>query len=402
MRRRPAGVLMLLVGVLLGGFLTACGHSANKGQPTSARTWVAQQNDPPPVVDPQIPGEQTPGQPDQPNQPDQGGSTGKPGTAEDPNVVAAHLSVPWGLALLPDGSALVGERPTGRVLQVQPTRSPVATVATIGGIDNSGSGGLLGLAVSPSYNEDGLIYAYVTTKTDSRILRFSLGTAPTPILTGLPRGAGSALGGALAFGPDDDLYVSVGDNGHPSLADRPDSMAGKILRINVFGKPASGNPGGSAIYASGFHNVTGMTWDKQGRMYATDSGPHNVDNLDLIARGGQYGWPAVKAGDRTPLLQWKPNRIGPGGVAVLGFGLFIGELTGQKLIGIPLDTHGKPHGAAEDLLKGTYGRLRTVVAAPDGALWITTSNKDGQGKPAPTDDRVLRIKPPSSATNSPA
>jgi glucose/arabinose dehydrogenase len=145
-----------------------------------------------------------------------------------------------------------------------------------------------------------------------------------------------------------------------------------------------------------------MAWDKQGRMYATDSGPHNVDDLDLIKRGAKYGWPTVKAGDSTPLLQWKPTRIGPGGVAVLGLGLFIGELSGRKLIGIPLDTHGKPHGAAQDLLKGTYGRLRTVVAAPDGALWITTSNRDGQGKPVPTDDRVLRIKPPSSATNSPA
>jgi glucose/arabinose dehydrogenase len=397
--RRPAAAFLALAGLLSAAALTGCSHPA-KNQPTSARTWVAQQDNPPPVVDPQLPGEDN-----QPNNP--GGPSaqppdpsGKPGTAQDPNVVADHLDVPWGLAVLPDGTALVGERPTGRILQVQPKRAPVHTVARIRGLDTRGDGGLLGLAVSPSYDEDGLIFAYVTTKTDARVLRFSIGSTPRPILTGLPRGI-SAVGGSLAFGPDGDLYVSVGDTGHPQAAASSKSPAGKILRITVFGKPAVHNPdAGSAVYASGFHNVTGMCWDKQGRLYATDSGT-TVDELDQVRAGAHYGWPTKAYGDTAPLLQWKPTRIGPGGCAIIGFGLFVGELTGKKLLAIALDTHGRPQGGAQPLLKGDYGRLRTVVAAPDGALWITTSNRDRYGKPDKTDDRVLRIKPPSSSTNSP-
>lgn len=392
--KRP---VVALIAALSLASLAACGHPSSN-EPTSARTWVAQRNDPPPVVDPQFPGQQ--------NEPDHSGNPPRPapsgggqlGTVQDPNVVADHLQVPWGLAMLPDGSALVGERPTGRIVQVQPQREPVETVERIRGIDASGTGGLLGIAVSPSYNEDGLIFAYVTTKTDARVVRFSLGGTPRPILTGLPRGT-SAVGGALAFGPDGDLYVSVGDTGH---AVPKGSLAGKILRITVFGKAAPGNPkAGSPVYASGFHDVTAFAWDKQGRMYATEDGV-KADELELITKGGKYGWPSTEPGTRAPLLAWQQQRIGAAGCAVLGFGVFIGELTGQKLLAVSVNTKGKPHGASNPLLKKTYGRLRTVVAADDGALWITTSNRDGHGRPVPTDDRVLRIKPPSGATDSPA
>jgi glucose/arabinose dehydrogenase len=143
-----------------------------------------------------------------------------------------------------------------------------------------------------------------------------------------------------------------------------------------------------------------MCWDKQGRFYVTDSGS-TVDELDQVRVGAHYGWPKSAPGDTAPLLTWQPTRIGPGGCAIIGFGLFVGELTGKKLLAIALDTQGRPQGGAQPLLKDDYGRLRTVVADEAGALWITTSNRDGVGKPVSTDDRVLRIKPPSSATNSP-
>lgn len=395
--KRP---LVALIAALSLVSLAACGHKSSN-EPTSARTWVAQQDNPPPVVDPQFPGQGAePNQPGNPT-PQAPSGGGKSGTPQDPNVVADHLQVPWGLAMLPDGSALVGERPTGRIVQVQPQRQPVDTVERISGIDARGEGGLLGIAVSPSYDEDGLVFAYITTKTDARVVRFALGERPRPILTGLPRGT-TAVGGALAFGPDGDLYVSVGDTGRAQRAETKGSLAGKILRVTVFGKSAPGNPkAGSPVYASGFHDVTAFAWDKQGRMYATEDGA-KADELDLITKGGKYGWPSADPNDTPPLLAWQQQRIDAAGCAVLGFGVFVGELTGQKLLAVSLNTKGKPQGAANPLLKNSYGRLRTVVAADDGALWITTSNRDGHGRPVPTDDRVLRIKPPSGATDSPA
>lgn len=318
-------------------------------------------------------------------------------------MVADHLRVPWGLAMLPDGTALVGERPTGRIVRVQPAYSPVQVVRTIPGVDPTGDGGLLGLALSPTYDEDGLVFAYVSTKTDNRIVRFSLQGDVQPILTGIPHG-GSDNGGRIAFGPDGYLYVGTGDAGRPALAAQPDSLAGKILRIDVFGHPAPGNPrAGSVVYARGFRDVLGIAFDRSGTVYGTDLGG-SFDELDVIRPGADYGWGSASRG--TPATaaahRWRPSAADPGGLAVLGRGIFVGQLAGHAVDALPLGGKGNHNLASPPtpMLKDTFGRLRTVVAAPDGALWATTSNRDGRGRPGPSDDRVLRILPPPDSTNS--
>src|SRR5687768_7024241 len=155
--------------------------------------------------------------------------------------MASGLSVPTGLVLLPDGSAIVGERDTGRLLQVFPDRAPARELMTVPGIDTAGDGGLLGLAVSPTYLEDGLTYAYVSTAGDNRVVRFPLGGTPNPVFTGIPRGE-LHNGGGLLFTPDGHLLVGTGDTGNPALASDPNSWAGKVLEIDVFGAAVGSTP----------------------------------------------------------------------------------------------------------------------------------------------------------------
>lgn len=398
--RRPA---RLLAALLCVGALAGCGSAAGSSSDPQ-RTWAQQNDGPPPNVDPHLPGQPDSSQGAPVPQPaDPSARSGSRGSPNDPNVIADHLQVPWGLAILPDGSALVGERPTGRVLQVKPQRAPVHEVDRITGIDPTGDGGLLGLALSPSYDEDGLVFAYISTRTDNRVVRFSLGQPPMPILTGIPHGSYDN-GGRIGFGPDGDLYVGTGDAGHPALAASPTSLAGKILRITVFGRPATGNRDPrSPVYARGFRDVAGLCWDDRKQLFATDSGAR-TDELNAVASGADFGWPHAEGESSVgtaPLDMFPRATLTPGGCATINYGLFVTGLRGQDLLAIPINLHGKPGGAPQALLKHSYGRLRTVVAAPDGALWITTSNRDGAGEPVPIDDRVLRIQPPSSTTNSP-
>lgn len=377
--------------------LTACSAHRNAAFPPEARTWTSQDNGPPPAVDPQQPGPAPTGPPtSRPSRPG--------GRPTDPNIVADHLDVPWGLAITPDGNAIVGERPTGRLLAVTAKRGPVTTLMRVPGVDPAGDGGLLGITVAPSYDEDGLIYAYLTTKTDNRVVRFSVGGSVKPILTGIPKGA-TDNGGRIGFGPDGYLYVGTGDAGRPALAADPASLAGKILRITVFGTPAPGNPTSSSpVWASGFQNVLGLCWSKNRDFLATDAGS-TADEVDVVHRGLDYGWPKsqgrVGAAPDLPVIAFRSGQASPGGCAIEGYGLFVGELNGRRLDGVQMSTGGHLAATAKPTLTNAYGRLRTVVAAPDGALWITTSNRDGHGRPKADDDKVLRILPPSGSTTPP-
>jgi len=379
----------LAAAVVAFAVLTGCG---TLGPQRAEPTWVPKPEGPPPADAPQPPG----GGADDPREQ----RTPQPGTPGDVNVVATGLRLPWGLVVRPDGSALVGERTTGRIMQVQPRHGVrPRQVMRITGLDATGDGGLLDLALSPTYSEDELVFAYVTTRTDNRVVRFQVGRRPTPVLTGIPRGRVDN-GGRLAFGPDGMLYVGTGDAGRPALAAQPRSLAGKVLRITAFGRPAAGNPDpASAVYSRGHRNVTGLCLDGAGRPVAVEPGG-TADEVNQVRAGGDYGWPPTGGAGRIgPAQRLAP--AGPGGCAVLERGLFVTALRGERLWALPLDGQGLP-GRPMSLLAGTYGRLRTVVAAPDGALWLTTSNRDGAGRPVPADDRVIRIVPPAGTTNSPA
>jgi glucose/arabinose dehydrogenase len=268
-------------------------------------------------------------------------------------------------------------------------------------VANGGEGGLLGLAVSPNYKTDQTIFIYYSTAQDNRIAKLTLGATPQPVLTGIPHGP-TGNGGRIAFGPDGYLYAGTGDAGNPASAADPNSLAGKILRLTPDGKPAPGNPTAtSPVYASGFRDVEGLAWDQSKRLYATDLGTAS-DELDPVQPGKNYGWPAVEgtAGNPKyvdPLLAWQPNQSGCAGLGGSATLLLTACLTGTRMYLVQLTQAGGTLGAPQPLLTNRYGRLRTVLPAPDGSVWVTTSNKDGQGQPGPDDDQILRIVPEGSA-----
>ncbi|MGR7023495.1 PQQ-dependent sugar dehydrogenase [Geodermatophilus sp. URMC 62] len=344
----------------------------------------------PPEVGP--PTESSPA-PSSPGEPADPGSGTAPG---DPNVVATGLAVPTGLVVLPDGSAVVGERETGRLLQVFPDRSPARELMTVPGVDTAGDGGLLGLALSPTFDEDGLFYAYVSTPTDNRVVRFPLGGTPNPVLTGIPRGE-VHNGGGLAFAPDGTLFVGTGDTGAPALAQDPVSLAGKVLHVDVFGEPVGAGP----VYSRGHADVTALcpSLDDPRALYSVDESTDGPDELNAVLEDSDHGWPAVGTTSTGPLLEVPNAEGGLGGCAAVGGTVFLGALDGQRVYVVRTEA-GAVVEEPTELIAGRYGRLRTVVLDPEGGLWVTTSNRDGVGTPAEDDDKVLRILPPAATGTS--
>ena len=312
------------------------------------------------------------------------------------SILARGLQAPWGLAFLPDGSALISERDTRVIKQLRPDGS-VRIVQRITQADASGEGGLLGIAVASTYARDRLVYAYYTTGNDNRIARFRLSEAPQPILTGIPV-SGIHNGGRLAFGPDGFLYAGTGDASERGRSQDRSSLGGKVLRMTVDGKPAPGNPyPDSVVWSLGHRNVQGLAWDSDDRLFAPEFGQNRFDEVNLIKPGINYGWPDVEGrggSDRftDPLITWEPSAASPSGAAILDQTLYVACLKGERLYRIAIDDKGGL-GSPQALLVGQYGRLRHVAVAPDGSLWILTSNRDGRGDPIAADDRILRLQP---------
>jgi glucose/arabinose dehydrogenase len=325
-------------------------------------------------------------------------ATASSGPPQVIGTVADDLEVPWGIGFLPDGSALVTERDSGRVLQI--SGSQVHEVGRIDETHAEGESGLLGLAVSPSYAEDKTVFVYTSTDDDNRVLRMTFDQGRlgehTAIVTGIPLGIRHD-GGRLAFGPDGYLYVSTGETGVGELAQRKDSPAGKILRITQDGKPAPGNPDpDSPLWTLGHRNVQGLAFDDAGRLWASEFGENTWDELNLIEKGTNYGWPDVEGKGtqsqyRNPQVVWHTDEASPSGLAFLDGHLWLASLRGERLWRIDVD--GARASKPADFFVGKYGRMRTVVVAPDGNLWVTTSNRDGRGDPAESDDRILLVRP---------
>jgi glucose/arabinose dehydrogenase len=321
------------------------------------------------------------------------------------STLATDLEVPWSFAFLPDGDALVTERDSGRLLRVSPSGDAKELQTLPEG--GSGEGGLLGVAVSPDYREDRYVYAYYTTEEDNRVVRFRIGEKPEPMLTGIPVNSYHD-GGRIEFGPDGMLYISTGDAGDSSNSQNRNSLGGKILRIEPDGSIPRDNPfPGNPVYSYGHRNVEGLAWDAEGQLYASEFGENTWDEVNRIEAGNNYGWPEVEGeggearGYTDPITVWPTSEASPSGAEILVGGamprwegdLFVTALRGQRLWRLELDDRGEVTGR-EKLLDGEVGRVRDVVQAPDGSLWVSTSNRDSYGSPvSDQDDRILRLAP---------
>ncbi|MEU6804146.1 PQQ-dependent sugar dehydrogenase [Streptomyces neyagawaensis] len=327
------------------------------------------------------------------------------GSVEVVRTVAEDLDTPWGLAPLPEGGLLVSSRDQGTITRIDTESGKKTELGEVPGVAAAGEGGLLGLAVSPDYASDHMIYAYFTSESDNRIVRMlydpqkpegeQLG-APDTILRGIPKGT-NHNGGRIAFGPDQMLYAGTGERYEGPLAQDKKSLGGKILRMTPEGEPAPGNPfDNSLVYSYGHRNVQGLAWDSKQRLWASEFGQNTWDELNQIRPGGNYGWPEVegkegKPGYIDPVAVWSVDDASPSGIAIAEGSVWMAGLKGQRLWRIPLRGT-KVSADPQPFLEGEYGRLRTVVSAGGDKLWLTTSETDGRGSPEKGDDKILELQ----------
>ena len=312
-------------------------------------------------------------------------------------ALATGLTTPWSIVPLPTGSILLSERDTGRVLE-RTADGTLRTVGTVAGVVPFGEGGLLGLAALDLGTP--YLFAFHTAAEDNRIVRYELTGAPGSyglgasevLITGIPK-ARNHNGGRLAFGPDGMLYATTGDAQRVNLAQDQGSLAGKILRLTPEGAVPADNPfPGSYVYSLGHRNPQGIVFDEQGRLWASELGQNTWDELNRIEAGANYGWPVVEGiggrpGFVDPVQQWPTSDASPSGLGIVGDTLFMASLRGQRLWAIDVDAPG----TSTAYFVRELGRLRDAVAAPDGGLYLLTTNTDANGRPAPDDDRLLAV-----------
>ncbi|MEU1852000.1 PQQ-dependent sugar dehydrogenase [Streptomyces sp. NPDC019990] len=320
-------------------------------------------------------------------------------------TVAEGLESPWGLAPLPGGGLLVSSRDEGTIVRVDERTGKKTELGEVPGVSAAGEGGLLGIALSPGFATDRMVYAYFTSVSDNRVVRMLYDekkppgeqlAAPDTVFRGIPKGF-VHNGGRIAFGPDEMLYVGTGESGDTGLSQDRDSVGGKILRLTPEGEPAPGNPfPDSPVYSYGHRNVQGLAWDTKQRLFASEFGQDTWDELNAIKPGGNYGWPEAEGRSedrrfRDPVDEWSTAEASPSGIAYAEGSVWMAGLRGKRLWRIPLngtETSAEP----QAFLEGEYGRLRTVVPAGGDRLWLVTSNTDGRGAPKDADDRILEVR----------
>lgn len=339
------------------------------------------------------------------------------------DTLASGLEVPWDIAFVSRERMYVTERP-GRVRLVEKGKlrdKPYAVIRSVA----AGEGGLMGIALHPRYPNPPWVYVMYTYSSagepHNRISRFTdTGSTLSDekiLLEGI-RGAMYHDGGALRFGPDGQLYAGTGDAGRPESAQDRSSLSGKILRMTPGGTVPPDNPfPNSFVYAYGLRNVQGLAWNPANNdLWATMHGPSGefgleaMDSVFIVTKGANCGWPrslgVTNAHGVTPPYLFFPGRSVPPAQCTFYTGSLMPELRGSFFFATLASGHlqrvvlSKPGHATRierwfetGMHEGKYGRLRAVVQGPDGALYVTTSNRDRRGRVNPGDDRILRIRP---------
>lgn len=357
---------------------------------------------------------------------DSQGSANKP--AFHVEVVARNLEVVWSLVFPSRDLVFLTERP-GRVRALQKGQLVLEPLLTLDDVDPTFKMGAMGLALHPQYGRTHWLYLAYTYKSAQsprvRVVRFKVNekaigqagqqplTERTTMIEDIPAFTNHA-GCRLRFGPDKKLYITTGDANVPELAQKLDSLAGKILRLNDDGTIPADNPFvGKAdgtrpeIWSYGHRNSQGTDWQPgTNTLFETEHGPTGGDEVNIVEKGKNYGWPVAhhelnQPGMEAPLLVYGVPSLGPGssmfyrGKAFPEFrgDFFVGCMRSECILRIRLD--GRRVISQERLLEKQYGRIREVAEGPDGNLYFTTSMRESDGRPIPEYDQILRLVPDS-------
>lgn len=336
-------------------------------------------------------------------------------------TVVGGLQVPWSIVWAPDGRMFFTERP-GRVRVFANGQLRAEPLFTVRDVEESGESGLMSLALHPQFASNHFLYlAYVYNSNGQfvRVVRYretEAGLTDQKVIIENIPAAEFHAGCRIRFGPDGKLYITTGDATERGLAQRLDSLAGKTLRLNDDGSIPQDNPFvGKAntrteIWSYGHRNAQGLDWQPgTNLMFQTEHGPSGFDGpgggdeVNIVERGKNYGWPTIhhretRTGLEPPLLEYTPAVAPASGMFYRGStfpqfrgNFFFGCLRGERIIRVVLD--GRRVVSQENLLQDKYGRIREIAEGPDGAIYFSTSNRDGRGRPARDDDRIIRLTP---------
>lgn len=298
--------------------------------------------------------------------------------------VATGLDTVWAIAFAPDGSLHATER-GGTIRSWSPaSRGGFEETAfeEIPGVVETGEAGLMGLAIDGGARR----FVMYTAGRENRIVRLEPDGSQTVLVDGIAAGSVHD-GGRLAFGPDGMLYATTGDAGNRESV-RRNGLNGRVLRI----APDTGN---HEVFTTGHRNPQGLCFSASGKLFATEHGPDEGDEVNVLEEGRDYGWPETTG---TGLVNYTPT-IAPSGCAIYEADLIpewkgdllFGTLKDRSLRRLDLDVAQESVVGQERLYGEEFGRIRDVVVGPDGAIYLATSNRDGRGNPGTRDDRIVRI-----------
>ena len=342
-------------------------------------------------------------------------------TPVDTASVITGLDTPWEILWGPDNHIWFTERP-GTISRLDPETGVREILATVPEVHEEVEAGLLGLALHPSFPDSPYVYTVYNylegSQIKERVVRFTYSNNKLineiPILEGI-NGNTFHEGSRLAFGPDKKLYVTTGDAGNTASPQDTSSLNGKILRMNPDGSIPDDNPfPGKYVWTLGHRNPEGLVFSPDGKLYSSEHGPANDDELNLIEKGRNYGWPNVMGfcdnasetnycilwNVREPLYAWTPT-LATAGIDYYNFpaipewqhSILLATLKDNSLVSLKLSTDGLSVMDVKYWFKGVLGRLRDICISPDGRIFIATSNNDGRGTPRAGDDRILEIIP---------
>ena len=323
-------------------------------------------------------------------------------------VLTQSLKFPWEMIYGPDNFIWFTER-AGKISRLNPMNGVITLVHTITEVTSQGEGGLLGMALHPQFSTNPYVYVVYDygSGNKGKVVRFTFNngvlSAPLVLLDQIP--ASSIHNGSrLLITPDLKLLVTTGDANAADQAQNTNSLSGKILRLNLDGSIPSDNPiPNNPLWSYGHRNPQGLVMVNS-KLYSSEHGPNNDDEINLIQKGRNYGWPNVEglcdqAEEKTfcainnvaePMMTWTPT-IAPSGLTYYNSdyipqwknSLLVVALKGSRLLQLKLDEGGTKITSAKDFLQNQFGRLRAICQSPDGKVYIGTSNG--------TNDQIIEI-----------